>query len=198
MFTSQFLDETKQIIDNLDLSAIDLIVDLLKELRQKKGRLFFLGVGGSAANASHAVNDFRKIVGIEAYTPTDNISELTARINDDGWESAFAKWLEISHLSEKDMLFILSVGGGDLVKNISPNLVAALNFGKERGAKIVGILGRDGGYTAKLADAYVLIPTINVAHVTPHAEAFQAVIWHLLVAHPKLKSITTKWESILV
>ena len=196
MFTSQFLTETKKIIEKLDLQAIDVIIDLLNELREKKGRLFFLGVGGSAANASHAVNDFRKIVGIEAYSPTDNISELTARTNDDGWESVFANWLAVSHLSEKDMLFILSVGGGDLVKNISPNLVAALDYGKKQGSKIVGILGRDGGYTAKIADAYILIPTVNIAHITPHAEAFQAVIWHLMVAHPKLKITTTKWESV--
>jgi D-sedoheptulose 7-phosphate isomerase len=198
MFTSQFLAETKKIIDKLDLKAIDLMLDLLKELREKKGRLFFLGVGGSAANASHAVNDFRKIVGIEAYSPTDNIAELTARTNDEGWKTVFSNWLATSHLSAKDMLFVLSVGGGDLVKNISPNLVAALDYGKKQGSKIVGILGRDGGYTAKIADAYVLIPTVNVDHITPHAEAFQAVIWHLMVAHPKLKLMATKWESVLV
>ncbi|MGC1853843.1 MAG: SIS domain-containing protein [Candidatus Aquirickettsiella sp.] len=197
MFAEKFLIETKLIIDRLDLESIEQIVDLLLELRCQKGRLFFLGVGGSAANASHAVNDFRKIVGIEAYTPTDNISELTARTNDDGWKSVFSNWLAASHLSAKDMLFVLSVGGGDLVKNISPNLVAALDYGKEQGSKIVGILGRDGGYTAKIADAYVLIPTVNVDHITPHAEAFQAVIWHLMVAHPKLKLITTKWESVI-
>ena len=154
-------------------------------------------MGGSAANASHAVNDFRKIVGIESYTPTDNIAELTARANDDGWKSVFSNWLAASHLSAKDMLFVLSVGGGDLEKNISPNLVTALDYGKEQGARIVGILGRDGGYTAKLADAYVLIPTVNADHITPHAEAFQAVIWHLMVAHPKLKVMTTKWESVM-
>ncbi len=197
MFAEKFLIETKLIIDRLDLESIEQIVDLLLELRCQKGRLFFLGVGGSAANASHAVNDFRKIVGIEAYTPTDNISELTARTNDDGWKSVFSNWLAASHLSAKDMLFVLSVGGGDLVKNISPNLVAALDYGKEQGSKIVGILGRDGGYTAKIADTYVLIPTVNVDHITPHAEAFQAVIWHLMVAHPKLKLITTKWESVI-
>lgn len=197
MFSEKFLIETKQIIDRLDLVCIEKIVNLLLEIQQRKGRLFFLGVGGSAANASHAVNDFRKIVGIESYTPTDNIAELTARANDDGWKSVFSNWLAASHLSAKDMLFVLSVGGGDIEKNISPNLVAALDYGKEQGAKIVGILGRDGGYTAKLADAYVLIPTVNVNHITPHAEAFQAVICHLMVAHPKLKTMTTKWESVM-
>lgn len=196
MFAEKFLSETKLIINELNLNHIEQIVDLLQEIRQKKGRLFFLGVGGSAANASHAVNDFRKIVGIEAYSPTDNISELTARINDDGWKSVFANWLTASHLSAKDMLFVLSVGGGNLEKNISPNLITALDYGKEQGSKIVGILGRDGGYTAKIADAYVLVPTVNVDHITPHAEAFQAVIWHLMVAHPKLKLTTTKWESV--
>ena len=198
MFAEKFLSETKFIINELNLNHIEQIVDLLLEIREKKGRLFFLGVGGSAANASHAVNDFRKIVGIEAYTPTDNIAELTARTNDDGWCSVFSNWLAASQLSAKDMLFVLSVGGGDLQKNISPNLIAALDYGKEQGCKIVGILGRDGGYTAKLADSYVLIPTVNVDHITPHAEAFQAVLWHLMVAHPKLKVTTTKWESVPV
>ncbi|WP_342146840.1 SIS domain-containing protein [Rickettsiella endosymbiont of Aleochara curtula] len=196
MFAEKFLTETKLIIDKLNLKHIERIVELLLELRQIKGRLFFLGVGGSAANASHAVNDFRKIVGIEAYAPTDNIAELTARANDEGWNTVFSSWLATSHLSAQDMLFVLSVGGGDLEKNISPNLVTALDYGKQQGSKIVGILGRDGGYTAKLADAYVLIPTVNEYHITPHAEAFQAVIWHLMVAHPKLKATTTKWESV--
>lgn len=195
-FSEKFLTETKRIIDSLNLKYIEQMVDLLLALRQIKGRLFFLGIGGSAANASHAVNDFRKIVGIEAYSPADNIAELTARTNDEGWKTVFSNWLAISHLSAKDMLFVLSVGGGDLEKNISPNLVAALDYGKQQGSKIVGILGRDGGYTAKLADAYVLIPTVNIEHITPHAEAFQAVIWHLMVSHPKLKAITTKWESV--
>ncbi len=198
MFIEKFLTEAQQITNKLDLKAIDQIIDLLVDLREKKGRLFFLGVGGSAANASHAVNDFRKIVGIEAYTPTDNIAELTARANDDGWKWVFSNWLAVSRLSAEDMLFVLSVGGGDLEKNISPNLVAALDYGKEKGSKIVGILGRDGGYTAKLADACVLIPTVNVDHITPHAEAFQSVIWHLMVAHPKLKVTTTKWESVTI
>jgi D-sedoheptulose 7-phosphate isomerase len=198
VFSEKFLTETKLIIDNLNLKYIERIVELLLALRQMKGRLFFLGVGGSAANASHAVNDFRKIVGIEAYSPTDNMAELTARTNDEGWKTVFSSWLAASHLSEKDMLFVLSVGGGDFKKNISPNLITALDYGKKQGSKIVGILGRDGGYTAKLADAYVLIPTVNVEHITPHAEAFQAVIWHLMVTHPKLKLVTTKWESVVV
>lgn len=198
MFAEIFLTETKLIIDKLNLNHIERIVDLLLETKQKNGRLFFLGVGGSAANASHAVNDFRKIVGIEAYAPTDNIAELTARANDDGWKSIFSNWLAASRLSAQDMLFILSVGGGDLVNNISPNLVTALDYGKKQGSKIVGIVGRDGGYTAMLADAFVLIPTVNAEHITPHAEAFQAIIWHLMVAHPKLKAITTKWESMMV
>lgn len=198
MFSEKFLTETKLILANLNLKYIEKIVELLLELKQMKGRLFFLGVGGSAANAAHAVNDFRKIVGIEAYSPTDNVAELTARINDEGWKTVFSNWLAASYLSSKDMLFVLSVGGGDLENNISPNLVEALDYGKEQGSKIVGILGRDGGYTAKLADAYVLIPTVNVDHITPHAESFQAVIWHLMVTHPKLKVMTTKWESVIV
>ena len=198
MFAEKFLQETKLILDNLNKKYIEQIVELLLQLRQKKGRLFFLGVGGSAANASHAVNDFRKIVGIEAYSPTDNIAELTARTNDEGWGTVFSNWLAVSNLSVKDMLFVLSVGGGNLEKNISSNLIAALDYGKKQGSKIVAILGRDGGYSAKLADAYVLIPTVNVDHITPHAEAFQSVIWHLMVTHPKLKMTTTKWESIVM
>lgn len=198
MFAEKFLIETKLIIDKLNLNNIELIVDMLLEIKQKKGRLFFLGVGGSAANASHAVNDFRKIVEIEAYAPTDNVAELTARANDDGWKSIFSNWLAASRLSARDMLFVLSVGGGDSVNNISPNLIAALEYGKKQGSKIVGIVGRDGGYTAKLADVCVLIPTVNKDHITPHAEAFQAIVWHLMVAHPKLKIMNTKWESMTV
>ena len=196
MFIMNFLAETKQIIDHLDIRTIDLVVDLLVEMREKRGRLFFLGVGGSAANASHAVNDFRKIVGIEAYTPTDNVAELTARTNDEGWASSFANWLAISRLSFKDMLFVLSVGGGNVAENISPNLVAALKYGQTIGTKIVGIVGRDGGYTAQVAHACICIPTVNHVHITPHTEAFQAVIWHLIVSHPKLKMTETKWESL--
>jgi D-sedoheptulose 7-phosphate isomerase len=172
------------------------MVDLLVALRARRGRLFVLGVGGSAGNASHAVNDFRKICGIEAYTPVDNVSELTARVNDDGWESVFSRWLEVSRLSKDDLIFVLSVGGGDLERNVSPNLVRALQYAKQQGAAICGVVGRDGGYTAKVADACVIIPTVNPATVTPHAEAFQPVIWHLLVSHPALQAAPMKWESV--
>jgi D-sedoheptulose 7-phosphate isomerase len=195
-FIDQYLRETKQIVDQLNRESVKKLIEKLAILKQRKGRLFFLGVGGSAANCSHAVNDFRKIVGIEAYAPTDNVSELTARINDDGWQEIFVEWLKTSQLASKDMLFIFSVGGGDLEKNISPNLVAALKYAKEMGAGIIGIVGRDGGFTAKVAEACVIIPIVNPIHVTPHTEAFQAVIWHLLVSHPGLKSAPTKWESV--
>ena len=195
-FTEQFLTEAKQIIDRLDIGAIDRVVQLLRDTRSNGGRLFILGVGGSAANASHAVNDFRKIAGIEAYAPTDNVSELTARTNDEGWASVFANWLKVSRLNPNDMLLVFSVGGGNLEKQVSPNLVAALEMAKSTGAKIAGIVGRDGGHTARTADACVLIPTVNAVHVTPHAEAFQAVVWHLLVSHPDLKQAETKWESV--
>lgn len=195
-FVTTFLSEATQIIDKLDTTQIEKAIDLLAQARQNDGRLFILGVGGSAANASHAVNDFRKIVGIEAYAPTDNVSELTARTNDDGWASIFAKWLEVSKLKAKDILLILSVGGGNLEKNVSPNLVSALQYAKQIGSKVLGIVGRDGGYTAQMADACVLIPTLNAENVTPHAEAFQSVIWHLMVSHPKLKTSQTKWESV--
>ena len=198
MFSEKFLNEIKYIIDKLNLNAIEQIVQLILELKQLKGRLFFLGVGGSAANASHAVNDFRKLVGIEAYSPTDNIAELTARTNDEGWPTVFSNWLAVSHLTAQDMVFVLSVGGGDLERNISPNLIAALDYAKKKNSKIVGILGRDGGYAAKRADAYVLIPTVNVDHITPHAEAFQMVISHLIVTHPKLNAVTPKWESMAI
>ncbi|OGT35039.1 MAG: sugar isomerase [Gammaproteobacteria bacterium RIFCSPHIGHO2_12_FULL_37_14] len=195
-FIKQFLSEASQIIHTLDMKQVEKIVDLLVKTRQQEGRLFVLGVGGSAANASHAVNDFRKIVGIEAYAPTDNVSELTARTNDDGWESVFSKWLAVSRLKAQDALMVLSVGGGNLEKNVSPNLVAALRYAQEMGAAVMGIVGRDGGYTAKIADACVLIPTINAENTTPHAEAFQSIIWHMLVSHPKLKIGQTKWESV--
>lgn len=195
-FIKQFLAEANQIIEGLDKTQIEKSVDLLAQTRANGGRLFILGVGGSAANASHAVNDFRKIVGMEAYAPTDNVSELTARTNDDGWATIFAKWLQTSRLNSKDLLFILSVGGGNLEKNVSPNLVAALQHAQEVGAKVIGIVGRDGGYTAKVADASVIIPTPNPENTTPHAEAFQAVVWHLFVSHPKLKNAQTKWESV--
>lgn len=195
-FTQQFLGEVTQIVAGLDVDAIERAAALLADARAKGGRLFILGVGGSAANASHAVNDFRKIVGIEAYAPTDNVSELTARTNDEGWASVFAAWLQTSRLTDRDILLILSVGGGNLEQNVSPNLVAALQFAKQIGARVVGIVGRDGGYTAQVADACVLVPTVNPTHVTPHAEAFQAVVWHLLVSHPLLKAHQTKWESV--
>jgi D-sedoheptulose 7-phosphate isomerase len=195
-FSRQFLNEAKQVIDGLDVDAIERVVIILQATRAAGGRLFILGVGGSAANASHAVNDFRKIAGIEAYAPTDNVSELTARTNDEGWASVFAAWLAVSRLSPKDTLLVFSVGGGNLEKNVSPNLVAALEFAKRVGAKITGIVGRDGGYTAKAADACVIVPTVNPLHTTPHAEAFQAVVWHLIVSHPSLKQSETKWESV--
>jgi D-sedoheptulose 7-phosphate isomerase len=194
-YAQQHLAEASEIISKLDVTAIENMVDVLLATRENGGRLFMLGVGGSAANASHAVNDFRKITHIETYAPTDNVSELTARTNDEGWDTVFAEWLKTSKLNEKDTLFILSVGGGNVEKNISPNLVKALQLAKERNSKIIGIVGRDGGYTAKVGDAVVIIPTVNDANITPHAEAFQAVVWHLMVSHPKLKAQQTKWES---
>jgi D-sedoheptulose 7-phosphate isomerase len=195
-FTQQYLAEAAQIIQQLDTHAIDRVVALLAETRAGGGRLFILGVGGSAANASHAVNDFRKIVGLEAYAPTDNVAELTARTNDDGWASVFAAWLQTSRLRADDLVCVFSVGGGNLDKNVSPNLVAALQHAKQSGARIIGVVGRDGGYTAQVADACIIVPTVNPGHVTPHTEAFQAVIWHLLVTHPALKACETKWESV--
>jgi D-sedoheptulose 7-phosphate isomerase len=195
-FAQQYLAEAGQIIHQLDTKAIDRVVDLLAETRARGGRLFILGVGGSAANASHAVNDFRKLAGLEAYAPTDNVAELTARTNDEGWASVFEGWLRVSRLRADDLVLVFSVGGGNLEKNISPNLVAALDYAKRAGARIAGIVGRDGGHTARVADACVIVPTVNPAHVTPHTEAFQAVIWHLLVSHPKLKAAPTKWESL--
>lgn len=194
-YTSTYIAEATQILALLDTAAIDRMVELLHDLRERGGRLFFLGVGGSAANASHAVNDFRKIANIEAYTPTDNVSELTARVNDEGWEGVFVQWLRGSRLSGRDMLFVLSVGGGDLERNVSPNLVRALQYAKQVGAGICGVVGRDGGYTARVADACVLVPTVNSATITPHAESFQAVVWHLLVSHPALRAAEMKWES---
>lgn len=182
-------------MQRLDGDAIERVVDVLAAARKADGRLFFLGVGGSAANCSHAVNDFRKIAGFEAYAPTDNVSELTARTNDEGWETTFESWLRGSRLRAQDVVFIFSVGGGNLEKNVSPNLVRALELAASVGAKIVGIVGRDGGHTARLAEACVIIPTVNAETVTPHSEAFQAVVWHLLVSHPKLKMMATKWES---
>jgi D-sedoheptulose 7-phosphate isomerase len=195
-FSRQFLSEAKKVIDGLDVDAIERVVSILADTRNGGGRLFILGVGGSAANASHAVNDFRKIAGIEAYAPTDNVSELTARTNDEGWASVFEAWLKVSRLKAQDTLLVFSVGGGNLEKNVSPNLVAALQLAKRVGAKITGIVGRDGGFTASVADACVIVPTVNPAHTTPHAEAFQAIVWHLIVSHPSLKQAETKWESV--
>jgi len=194
-YSQKHLSEAIEIIHQIDHLLIEKMVDLLLKIKVDGGRIFFLGVGGSAGNCSHAVNDFRKIVGIESYAPTDNVSELTARTNDEGWSSVFVEWLKVSKLSAKDCLFILSVGGGNLEKNISPNLVEALKLAKNIGSKVVGVVGRDGGYTAKVADACVIVPTVNPENITPHSEAFQAVIWHLLVSHPSLKANQTKWES---
>ena len=193
--TTGYIAEARQILERLDPAAIDRVVASLVALRTRGGRLFVLGVGGSAGNASHAVNDFRKICGIEAYTPTDNVSELTARVNDEGWETSFAEWLKVSRLAAADLVLVFSVGGGDLERNISPNLVRALEHAKRVGATVCGIVGRDGGFTARVADACVIIPTIRPESVTPHTEAFQAVVWHLLVSHPSLQAAPTKWES---
>jgi D-sedoheptulose 7-phosphate isomerase len=192
-YTEHYLNETIQVVEQLDRDAIDRMVQLFVATREKGGRLFILGVGGSAGNASHAVNDFRKIAGMEAYAPTDNVSELTARINDDGWDTAFARWLEGSRLNDKDMLFVLSVGGGNREMNVSVNLVKALEYAKEIGAKICGVVGRDGGFTAEVADACAIVPTISAHSVTPLAESFQAVIWHLIVSHPDVQVGETKW-----
>jgi len=195
-FTRKHLQEAVEIIQKLDVAAIEQMAQLLADIKADGGRLFFLGVGGSAGNCSHAVNDFRKIVGIESYAPTDNVSELTARANDEGWATIFVEWLKTSRLSAIDGLFILSVGGGSVEANISPNLVEALKYAKSVGAKVSGIVGRDGGYTAQVADACIVVPIANPEAVTPHTEAFQAVIWHLLVSHPLLKAGQTKWESV--
>ena len=194
-YSEQHLRETAEVIAKLDAAACEKAVALLAGVRSRGGRLFILGVGGSAANASHAVNDFRKIASMECYAPTDNISELTARTNDEGWTTVFVEWLKGSRLTAKDALLVLSVGGGDVERNVSANLVAALQLAKERGSSILGIVGRDGGYTAKVADVCVIIPTVNPMNTTPHTEAFQAVIWHLFVSHPALKTAETKWES---
>jgi D-sedoheptulose 7-phosphate isomerase len=194
-YAVQHMKEAVEIIQKMDVTAIEKMADLLATVKADGGRIFFLGVGGSAGNCSHAVNDFRKIVGIESYAPTDNVSELTARTNDEGWATVFVEWLRVSKLQPKDALFIFSVGGGNLEKNISPNLVEAIKLAKSVGAKVTGVVGRDGGYTAQAADACVIVPTVNPETITPHSEAFQAVVWHLLVSHPKLKANQTKWES---
>jgi len=194
-YAQQHVNEAIDILNKIDVGAIENMADLLAGIKQAGGRIFFLGVGGSAANCSHAVNDFRKIVGIESYAPTDNVSELTARTNDEGWATIFVEWLKVSKLNSKDAVFVFSVGGGNLEKNISPNLVMAVQLAKTVGAKVTGVVGRDGGYTAQAADACVIVPTVNPDTITPHSEAFQAVVWHLLVSHPKLKSNQTKWEA---
>jgi len=194
-FTTDYLAQSRQVLDRLDVAAIDRIVARLVDVRRSGGRIFFLGVGGSAANAAHAVNDFRKLCNFEAYAPTDNVAELTARTNDEGWETVFVNWLRTSRLRPADLIFVLSVGGGDLARNISPTLVRAVQYAKEIGAKVVGIVGRDGGYTARMADACVIVPTVDAETITPHAESFQGLVWHLLVSHPALKAAATKWES---
>jgi len=195
-FTAQFLAEAGEILRLINQPSVEAVAGLLADCRARGGRLFILGVGGSAANASHAVNDFRKICGMEAYAPTDNVSELTARVNDEGWGGVFEGWLRVSRLRPSDAVLVFSVGGGDLEKQVSPNLVAAIDYAKAIGAKVAGIVGRDGGYTRKAADACILVPTVNPQHITPHTEAFQAVLWHLLVTHPALKTAETKWESV--
>ena len=192
-FSSRHLQETIEISRAINPEVVEKIVDLLADVKKSDGRLFVLGVGGSAANASHAVNDFRKLAGIETYAPTDNVAELTARTNDEGWDTIFSGWLKVSKLTSKDCLFILSVGGGNKEKNVSPNLIEAIDLAKEVGARVTGIVGRDGGYTALKADVCLVIPTVNPDVVTPHSESFQTVIWHLMVSHPKLKSNPTKW-----
>ena len=194
-FSQKYLNEVNQIIDRLDEKKIEKLVDLINEIKLNDGRIFFLGVGGSAGNCSHAVNDFRKIVGVECYAPTDNVSELTARTNDEGWKTIFVEWLRVSKLTNKDLIFIFSVGGGSLEKNISVNLVEAIKYGKSLGSRITGVVGKDGGYTAQNSDTCIIIPIVNDQNITPHTEAFQAVIWHLIVSHPKLKTNQTKWES---
>ena len=196
IYSELHLSETIEIIKKIDTKKIENMVNLILNIKKEKGRIFFLGVGGSASNCSHAVNDFRKIIGIESYAPTDNVSELTARTNDEGWSTIFTEWLKISNLNPKDLIFVFSVGGGSIEKNISPNLVEALKYGQSIGCKLTGIVGRDGGYTNKVADVCVLVPTVNEKTTTPHTEAFQAVIWHLIISHPKLKLNETKWESV--
>jgi D-sedoheptulose 7-phosphate isomerase len=195
-YASEYIAQAATILGRLDAAAIERMVARLAALRARRGRLFVLGVGGSAGNASHAVNDFRKICRIEAYAPTDNVSELTARVNDDGWETVFVEWLRVSRLAAGDMVFVFSVGGGDLERGISPNLVRAVQYAKETGVEVCGVVGRDGGFTARMADECVIVPTVNPESVTPHAEAFQAVVWHCLVSHPDLRASEMKWESV--
>lgn len=196
VFSKGYLKQVSCIAQTIDVDLIEKMTDCLKSIRERGGRLFFIGVGGSAANASHCVNDFRKICGIECYAPTDNVSELSARINDEGWDSSFAEWLRVSRLNKKDALFVLSVGGGNPEKNVSMNIVAALKFAKEIGSSVLGVVGRDGGFTKKIADVCVVIPTVDPALVTFHAESFQSVLCHLFTSHPKMKLTPTKWETI--
>ena len=195
-YITQYLEEATAILRQLDARRIDQVLDLLLDVRQQGGRVFFLGVGGGAGHASHAVNDFRKIAGLECYAPTDNVSELTARINDDGWETSYRNWLQGSRLRAQDALFVFSVGGGDAERKVSANLVAALQFARKVGARVCGVVGRDGGFTARVSDACVIIPVVNPETITPHTESFQALVWHLLVSHPKLKAAEMKWESL--
>lgn len=195
-YVDDYMEEVKLITGKIDRASIEKMIDIMLGIRKNNGRLFFLGVGGGAGNATHAVNDFRKIAGIESYSPCDNVSELTARINDDGWEGVFVEWLKGSHLTQKDGVFVFSVGGGNLEKNVSVNLVRALEYAKEVGAKILGIIGRDGGYTGKVADGCLIVPSVNSSTVTPHTEAFQSVIWHLIVSHPRMRRSEMKWESV--
>lgn len=195
-FSASFLAEVQEIARQLDVNAIEKMAALLSQVRERSGRLFILGVGGSAANASHAVNDFRKLGRFEAYAPTDNVSELTARVNDEGWATVFSNWLRVSRLEKKDAVLVFSVGGGNLERNVSPNIVEALKFAKSVGASVLGVVGRDGGYTAQVADAWVVIPTVHADRITPHSEAFQGIVWHLLVSHPKVQLNPTKWESV--
>jgi D-sedoheptulose 7-phosphate isomerase len=196
-FSSEFLAESSRIIGEIDASKVERMAERLAQVRARNGRLFFLGVGGGAGHAGHAVNDFRKLAGFEAYSPTDNVSELTARINDDGWDTSFAAWLQGSRLCERDALFVFSVGGGNEEKNVSMNLVRALQYAQRIGAPVFGVVGRDGGYTAEVADTCVVVPTVNQAHITAHTEGLQAVLWHLLISHPALKVQPTKWESVV-
>jgi D-sedoheptulose 7-phosphate isomerase len=196
-YTTSYLADAARILSLLDVVAIERIAGLLAVLRDRGGRLFFLGVGGGAGHASHAVNDFRKIAGIEAYAPSDNVSELTARVNDDGWETSYVNWLKVSRLRRGDMVFVFSVGGGNLQLNVSANLVHSLQYARQVGATICGVVGRDGGYTAQVADACVIVPTVNPGTVTPHVEGFQAVVWHLLVSHPAVQVAAMKWESLM-
>ena len=195
-YTQNYFREVAEVARGIDQAEVDRMIDVLVDARTRGGRLFILGVGGSAGNAGHAVNDFRKICGIEAYAPTDNVSELTARANDEGWPTIFVEWLKVSRLTAEDVVMVFSVGGGDLERNVSPNLVVALKYAKEVGAKVVGVVGRNGGYTAQVADAAIIIPTVHPERITPHSEAFQAVVWHLIVSHPAMKAVQTKWESV--